>query len=151
RVTIKTEGDYNLDLILLPNLQDEVALLNETEENLASIEEIRGTGLLTAGFIALFFLLLFGFIHRLKHHSERKEAENKNVEEKKEEKTIILTDELKKVVDFIKKEGGRTTQKDIRKVIPQSEAKISLIIAELEEKGIVKKIKKGRWNIILLR
>lgn len=155
RVTIKDEGEYNLDLILLPNLQDEVSLLNETEENIASIEEIKGTGLLTAGFILLFLVLLFGFVHRFKHHNERKESEqkeNKKEQEKKgPEKTIILTDELKKIVDFIKKEGNRTTQKEIRKVLPQSEAKISLIIAELEEKGIVKKIKKGRGNIIILR
>jgi uncharacterized membrane protein len=55
-----------------------------------------------------------------------------------------------KLVDFIKKEGGRTTQKDIRKQIPLSEAKISLMISELENDGIVKRIKKGRGNIIVL-
>lgn len=150
KVIIKDDREYNLDLILLPNLQEEVSLLNETEENLASIEEVKGTGLLTIGFILFFLLLLFGFVHRLKH--ERKETVV--VEEKKEtkeEKTVILTDELKKIVDFIKKEGNRTTQKDIRKAFPQSEAKISLIIAELEEKSIVKKIKKGRGNIIILK
>jgi len=57
---------------------------------------------------------------------------------------------LKDVLKTIKKEGGRTTQKDIRKKIPLSEAKISLLISELENKGVIKKIKKGRGNIITL-
>ena len=42
-------------------------------------------------------------------------------------------------------------QKDIRKNFPSSEAKISLILTELEEKGIIKKIKRGRGNIIVLK
>ena len=32
-----------------------------------------------------------------------------------------------------------------------SEAKISLMIAELEHKGLVEKIKKGRGNIVVLK
>ncbi len=59
--------------------------------------------------------------------------------------------DIEGVVDFIKNEGGRTTQKDIRKKIPLSEAKISLMISELESLGRVKKIKKGRGNIIVLQ
>jgi uncharacterized membrane protein len=42
-----------------------------------------------------------------------------------------------------------TTQKDVRQAFPLlSEAKISLIISELEHDGRVRKIKKGRGNII---
>ena len=54
------------------------------------------------------------------------------------------------VLKAIREEGGRTTQKDIRKRIPLSEAKVSLLISELEMKGKIKKIKKGRGNIIIL-
>jgi uncharacterized membrane protein len=50
----------------------------------------------------------------------------------------------------VRSEGGRTTQKDLRRAIPYSEAKISLMIAELESQGKLKKIKKGRGNIIIL-
>jgi len=67
----------------------------------------------------------------------------------KEIKQITLSKELQDILSFIDKEGGRTTQKDIRKNFPQSEAKISLMIAELEEKGLIKRIKKGRGNIII--
>ena len=59
--------------------------------------------------------------------------------------------DLEKIIKIIKQEGGRTTQKEIRKQIPLSEAKISLIITELEHKGIIEKIKKGRGNIIILK
>ncbi len=55
---------------------------------------------------------------------------------------------LNKVLNLIKKEK-RITQKEIRKNFDLSEAKISLIISELEEKKIIKKIKKGRGNIII--
>ena len=61
-----------------------------------------------------------------------------------------ITFDTEGVLNFIKDEGGRTTQKDIRKKIPLSEAKISLMISELESSGDVKKIKKGRGNIIVL-
>jgi uncharacterized membrane protein len=59
--------------------------------------------------------------------------------------------DLQKVIEIIRKEGGRTTQKELRKQIPLSEAKISLMISELEHKRIVQKVKKGRGNIIILK
>ena len=59
--------------------------------------------------------------------------------------------DLEDIIKIIKIEGGRTTQKHIRKQIPLSEAKISLMIDELEHKGIIEKIKKGRGNIIILK
>lgn len=59
--------------------------------------------------------------------------------------------DLDALMSFIRKEDGRTTQKDIRKQFPLSEAKISLMIAELEDKGLIKKIKQGRGNIIVLK
>ena len=55
------------------------------------------------------------------------------------------------ILKILIQEGGRTTQKGIRKQIQLSEAKISLMIAELEHKGIIEKIKKGRGNIIILK
>lgn len=64
----------------------------------------------------------------------------------------IESDEItKKIIEIIKEEGGRTTQKYIRKRIPFSEAKISLAITDLESKGKLQKIKKGRGNIIILK
>ncbi|MBN1545003.1 hypothetical protein JW898_06100 [Candidatus Woesearchaeota archaeon] len=59
--------------------------------------------------------------------------------------------DLLKVIEIIKKDGGRTTQKELRRQIPLSEAKISLMISELEHKKLVQKVKKGRGNIIILK
>jgi uncharacterized membrane protein len=53
-----------------------------------------------------------------------------------------------KIMQMIKKEK-RTTQKDLRKIVPLSEAKVSLIISDLENKGKIRKFKKGRGNIII--
>jgi uncharacterized membrane protein len=54
------------------------------------------------------------------------------------------------MLSLLAKNQGRMTQKDIRKEFPLSEAKISLIIAQLESAGKISKIKKGRGNIIIL-
>ena len=42
------------------------------------------------------------------------------------------------------------TQKEIRKHFAMGEAKISLLITELEALNKIKKIKKGRSNVIIL-
>ena len=72
---------------------------------------------------------------------------------KPEEKQVqkLGDEDLEKVLKVIRSHGGRTTQKEIRKEIPLSEGKISLIITELEHMKIIKKIKKGRGNIIVLK
>ncbi len=67
------------------------------------------------------------------------------------EKIGLGDDTLGEVLSIIKKEGGRTTQKEIRKQVPLSEAKISLILTELEHEGRIKKIKKGRGNVVVLK
>ncbi len=62
-----------------------------------------------------------------------------------------MPEDLRRAVEIIKKEGGRITQKELRKRLGYSEAKVSLIIADLERRGIVEKVKKGRGNIIFLK
>ena len=44
----------------------------------------------------------------------------------------------------------KITQKEIRKKISLSEAKISQIISELVEEGKLKKIRQGRINILII-
>ncbi len=93
--------------------------------------------------IAILFIAIIAFFLILR-------MREKDIKKGREEIDREEADEIKKVIDFIKKEGGRTTQKDIRKNFPQSEAKISLIVSELEDAGRIRKIKKGRGNIIIL-
>jgi len=120
-IEIKQEGEYRVDLFLFPET---------ITEDTSYLPYILITGLILVISVGIYIL-------------------------KKKKKEIITLevggDDLKKVVDIIKKAGGRTTQKDLRKELLLSEAKISLMIAELEEKGKVQKIKKGRGNIIILK
>ena len=96
-------------------------------------------------------------IEDLKNTLERYKG---NIEELKEkikeyEKTInkflmhILTDEEKLIVNLIKKYGV-ITQKDIVSITGMSKPKVSRIVADLESRGIVKKIKIGRVNKLTL-
>ena len=56
----------------------------------------------------------------------------------------------KRILDELRKSEGRMNQKELRKLLPWSEAKVSIELDLLEEKGLIKKFKKGRGNIIIL-
>ena len=151
-ITVKQEGSYVLDLLLFPDLGAEDELLNETlevdEYEEPAIEQA-GIGRIIIGLVILAILAAFGWHYFNKRKPEGKEAHKAPVEEPREEKKVAKAD-LAEILAFVRNEGGRTTQKDLRRAIPYSEAKISLMIAELESQGKLKKIKKGRGNIIIL-
>ncbi len=151
-ITVKQEGSYVLDLLLFPDLGAEDELLNETlevdEYDEPALEQA-GIGRIITGLIILAILAAFGWYYFNKRRPEGKEAHKAQVEEPREEKKVAKAD-LAEILAFVRNEGGRTTQKDLRKAIPYSEGKISLMIAELESQGKLKKIKKGRGNIIIL-
>jgi hypothetical protein len=62
----------------------------------------------------------------------------------------VLPDDLQEVLDIVIANGGRITQKDLRGKLRYSEAKVSLIVSDLENRGLVDKFKKGRGNIIII-
>jgi len=146
-IRINEGGIYTLDLILIPTLGD---VLNEnditdfgnfTDENLSLDEEKESSNLgIIITIIALLIIILY--LHFAKGHfiKDLDESELKSETE----------EDLEKLLKFIKEQGGRSTQKEIRKKFPSSEAKISLMITDLESRKLVKKIKKGRGNIIIL-
>lgn len=139
KIKIDEEGDYLLDLILFPTLREEEELLNITQFDIGDeyFEKDYTLYWIIAIIGIVVFLVIAYFILSPKK-TEKKEIQQADAE-------------TGKVIEFIKKQGGRTTQKDIRKQFPSSEAKISLIITELEKKGKIEKIKKGRGNIIKLK
>ena len=65
-------------------------------------------------------------------------------------KIVGLPNDLKEVMDIVIKGGGRINQVELRHNLPYSEAKVSLMISDLEDRGLVRRIKKGRGNIIVL-
>lgn len=137
-IEIDEDGVFNLDLILFP--ADE-----EIEDLDLEIDIEEDSKLLLISIIIILVLLILGLLYwRFK---PKKLEEEKNEESKE---VIGESSDLDELIEFIKEEGGRTTQKDIRKKFGLSEAKISLMITELEHKNKVKRIKKGRGNIVIL-
>lgn len=139
-ITIQDEGTYVLDLVLFPELDEEASLIDESDEiRPDDYFRIEMDYVAYTIFGALLLIAIAAVIYLFRRKKPGKG------EKKKEPKA-----DLDKIVKIIKKEGGRATQKEIRKHFPLSEAKISLMITELEHKGIVKRIKKGRGNVIIL-
>ncbi len=142
-ISITQEGNYLIDLVLFPEFVNEEFEGVNIENGL--FDESKR---LSIGFIILIviFLIIISFlVWKLKFLGDKKDK----VEEKIyniEEKT-----DLNKVIEILKREDGRINQKNLRKELQLSEAKVSLMIAELEHEGKIKKIKKGRGNIIILK
>jgi len=64
---------------------------------------------------------------------------------------IILPDDLKEIVNILRRHGGRMTQLELRKELNYSEAKVSLMLADLENRGLIERFRRGRGNIIILK
>ena len=134
-ISITSEGNYVLDLFLYPVFDDEEELFKDLEfeidEPYKETKKIIGFQIILG---IIFLSAIFGFILLKKP-------------KKKNEK---MSSDLDKLLTLLEKNHGRMTQKEIRKDFAFSEAKISLMVAELEHLGKVKKIKQGRGNIIIL-
>lgn len=138
-LSVPDEGSFELDLILLPDFEEDVF------KDDFLIDEPLSERPIYHWILWVFVFLLLAYIVYLV--SKKKEV----IKEVKEivHKEVAVHEDLDSILAFIEKEGGRTTQKDIRREFPHSEAKISLMLAELESKGLIERIKKGRGNIIV--
>lgn len=76
-------------------------------------------------------------------------AENSEIETVTSNKLPLSTD-LQEVLEVIRGHRGRITQKDLRSRLEYSEVKVSLLLSELEKRGLVSKFKHGRENIVTL-
>lgn len=166
-ITTKDDGDYILDLILFPVIDEEELLEDQIKP-----DEERNINLFLISAIII-ILIIISFLTYSKKKKKRKQKSHKEeftlkFSGEKEEPSIEYKiehtgheeeykpestedDIAKKIIEIIKEEGGRTTQKHIRRKIPFSEAKISLAITELEAKNKIQKIKKGRGNVIIIK
>jgi uncharacterized membrane protein len=139
KISVKGDGDYVIDIFLFSDISDSETLFNESDISI-TLPYIKDY---TAYYIAavIILLLMVGLLlYKLFFKKKTVDAKILGKDDK----------DLDRIILILKENGGRATQKDIRKEIPLSEAKISLMIAELESEGKIKKIKKGRGNILVL-
>ena len=177
KINISKEGNFKLDLILFNPIENDL----EEDINLDNIDipefnTEKGTSafiIVLFIFLAIFLIFVGYYIYRyfklaknteklnqkmeqleVKEFNEREKQEilHENVaEEQIQEKNQELEDkEYAKLLNILR-QHKRITQKEVRAEIPLSEAKISLMISEMEHKGLVEKIKKGRGNILIYK
>jgi uncharacterized membrane protein len=147
-ISITKDGDYVRDLIMFPNDDlNELDLENNVTTDIIGDVNVAGQKtafIITGVVLILIFVWLYCFAFR-KCKWTAKLLQKKSAPEAKVDEEA---DDLAELLAFIRK-NRRVTQKDIRKEVPLSEAKISLMITDLESQGKVRKIKKGRGNIIV--
>ena len=163
RIEIVQDGEFRFDIILLPDFEQDEWISDAIDEfgddsglsdfDLEYSRNRREYFLyLFLGLIAILLNFVFIFRKKIKSRLLKLFKEKKNNETQAHNDNSFSSDaDIKAVLDFIKSEQGRTTQKDIRKNIPLSEAKISLLLSELENDGKIKRFKRGRSNVVILR
>ncbi|MFH1222612.1 MAG: hypothetical protein V1492_06030 [Candidatus Micrarchaeota archaeon] len=105
--------------------------------------------LVVAAVIIAVVLLLFWYSKKKKAEpAASTKPEAKSIE--KEQEPFELDEDAKKVLQIIETNEGRMLQRELRDILKFSETKMSLLLSELEVGGLVKRIKKGRGNIIKL-
>lgn len=67
-----------------------------------------------------------------------------------EETAYSLDKDSRKVLKILKEQEGRMYQRELREILKYSETKMSLLITELETQGYIKRIKRGRDNLLKL-
>jgi uncharacterized membrane protein len=149
-ITLRENENTTFDLIMFPTFDE-----NEIPENyqIPDIPQIGGAG--SRGiWLTLAVVLALAGIGACTYYYLNILSKKKRVGAEKAERSPVkivgLSNDLKEVMDVIMKGGGRINQVDLRHNLPYSEAKVSLMISDLEDRGLVRRIKKGRGNIIVL-
>ncbi len=94
-------------------------------------------------------------IPEIKEAEEPGEESDDEPEEKEDSSTpkkpLPLPADLQEVMDIIRGQGGRITQKELRSRLKYSEGKVSLMLTDLERRGLVEKFKRGRGNVVIIK
>jgi uncharacterized membrane protein len=155
RLNITGDRAYTYDFLLFPVEENrteqlpDISALNIPDATKATIDN---WAILIIALIAAVVLLLLLLARSKKKKREEQGKEEKGENKKsKEERPEELPADLQSIIAVLKDEDGRTTQKELRKRIPCSEAKMSMMLTELEHKGRITRIKKGRGNLIVFK
>lgn len=158
----KPDDSRNLDLLIFPPTDvdyeylGDINLTGELETNEPEITNYSSIIFVVLFIVIISSVLIFRFPGKKRRleplipgQYEIPSEPPGNIIPSPEKNTVELPDDLRELYDQILKKGGRTTQKEIRKDARYGEAKVSLMLADLEDRGLIKKIKKGRSNIII--
>ncbi|RME31019.1 hypothetical protein D6789_04015 [Candidatus Woesearchaeota archaeon] len=135
---------FQFDLFFFPETEEDEQFLEELDSEVVPIEltpQPRTENILGRLLLVLLLLAAGGATYYFLKRRSQLVVDN----------FFEAPNELDRVLTLIKKAGGRITQKDLRKQLPESEAKVSLMIAQLEAQGKIQKIKRGRGNILILK
>ena len=147
---VRNNGNYTYDFVLFPSdanaskipMVDDVNM-TEPEATVTTSSSATPWALILIPLAAV--VLLSTLMYR------RKRSTPQTVQEAAQEAKPLINPDLEQVLKLLKQEGGRTTQKELRKHIACSEAKLSMMLTELEASGKITKIKKGRGNLLVLK
>ena len=174
-VVVEGDGIFNIDLIMIPNLEGIEDTLEDVDVNVDEnvVEDVLSDepkdGYILLLVVILVVLGVVGLIYfkmkNKKHDEEKKDMveHKKDISETKKEDVEYRKDasETKKddakldsfalqAIQLLKKQNNRMTQKELIDKMGLSDAKISLLVDELVSEGKIKKIKKGRANVLVL-
>jgi uncharacterized membrane protein len=163
-ITVPASGDFVIDLLLFPS--DDLEILRDLNESLPvpgdeGTTDSQGWVLPALAVLATATLLVAGGMYLLMKKREpvrqeppqepmRAPADTAPAPVSAGVTSQVLRQDCRDVLGAIEKNGGRMTQLELRKTLPYSEVKISLIVSELEDAGLLRKVKKGRGNILIL-
>jgi uncharacterized membrane protein len=154
-IRIDHEGDFVHDLLLFPPTDTEYEYLGDINltEDINTKSETN-----YYPYIALFVIMLL-FVSIILYRFKRNKSSTSDITVNElsstpasviaENKSEELPSDLRELYNLIQKMGGRATQKELREKMAYSEAKVSLMLDDLESKSLIKKFKKGRSNIII--
>jgi uncharacterized membrane protein len=143
KIDAKGDGKYVLDIIMLPETDVGITPYPEgfydTEPTAETVSQDANLDTLRLIMIAGVIILVIAAIIFFYTRNKKKRNQTDDASDESYEKVLAMINKNK-----------RMTQKEITKEMYLSDAKISLILTEMESKGIIKKVKKGRANVIIL-
>lgn len=159
-ITVIGDGVYALDLILEPSFSDVDSLAPDNEElpsldvtiPASQVSSSSALGVMIALGIVLVVVALVGVVVMLRRQNKSRAHGASHADVSKTNASVQIDDEfVTAVISAMRKHDGRITQRDLRKEVPFSEAKVSLVLTQLESEGKIQKIKKGRGNVLVLK
>jgi uncharacterized membrane protein len=63
---------------------------------------------------------------------------------------VGVTSEEEEILEILRTKGGSCSQKDLYRDLDMSQAKVSIILNNLEERGLVRRFREGRENVVHL-